>query len=743
MGTFRYLENLCPIYNQVILIAGAPLEDRTTMQNHTPPLHTRLVLRRTWPNRIFALIYACTIVALLYHQTTLLFHTTNTKVSLLMLLADIVLAFMWFTHQGFRMNPIHRKTFPENLPKDETIYPAMDVFICTADPYKEPPMVAVNTALSIMAYDYPTDKLSVYLSDDGGSDLTLFAFMEASQFAKHWLPYCKKNGIMDRCPEAHFSSNYTCFPETPKIKSMYENMKVKVEDAVVSGNVYPHEMWAHVFNHWDATFTRANHPTVLQVLLDGTIDDDVLGNAMPNLIYVSREKRKSTPHRFKAGALNVLLRVSETMTNAPIVLTMDCDMYSNDPKTPLEALCFFMDPSSDDIAFVQYPQLFHGVNKDDLYGAKFKFIFEINMAGVDGLLGASHAGTGCFFRRRAFYGEPSSHTYEQSKTRSQSIKSNEALDRANEVARSDFEAQTEWGSKLGYRYGSLVEDFYTGYRLQCEGWKSVFCSPKRPAFLGDAPMNLHDLLNQTQRWSIGVLDMMFSSHSPINYGFKTLPFLQTLCYLHYAFWPIWFIPLVIYSILPQLALIHSFPIFPKVSDPWFLLYVFAFIGAYCQDFFEFIQSGGTPLGWFNNQRAWMIRSVSSYIFGIIEYTLTKLNIYSSTFNLTNKVVDEEANTRYEKGMMEFGVESPFFYPISIVALVNLLSFIYGIMEIVKYGGLEDLFVQLFLAGFGVLNSWPIYEAMAIRNDKGKMPLKITLRSIVCASMLYLASPLVF
>ncbi|XP_023745621.1 cellulose synthase-like protein G2 isoform X1 [Lactuca sativa] len=721
------------------------------MQNHPPPLHTRLTCRRTWPNRIFALIYACNIVAILYHQTTILFHTTNTTVSVLMLVADIVLAFMWFTHQGFRMNPVHRRTFPENLPKDETKYPAMDVFICTADPYKEPPMVVVNTALSIMAYDYPTEKLSVYLSDDGGSKLTLFAFMEAAKFAKQWLPYCKKNGIMDRCPEAHFSSHYPRFPETHEIKSMYERMKVKVEESVVCGNVDldddDDKKYGHVFNHWNTEFTRVDHPTVVQVLLNGTIDNDVQGNVMPNLIYVSREKRKGTPHRFKAGALNVLLRVSHTMTNAPIVLTMDCDMYSNDPKTPLEALCYFLDPSKDsqNIAYIQYPQLFHGINKEDLYGAEFKFIFQINMTGLDGLIGPSHAGTGCFFRRGAFYGKPSSCTFEQSQSQNQrqAIQSNEVLARAHEVARCDFEAQTEWGSKLGYRYGSLVEDFYTGYLLQCQGWRSVFCLPKRPAFLGDAPMNLHDLLNQTQRWSMGVLDMAFSEYNPINYGSKILPFLQTLCYLHYTFWPIWCIPLFIYSILPQLAIIHSFPLFPKVSNPWCLLYVFSFIGAYCQELFEFILRGGTPRGWFNNQRAWIIRSLSSYIFGVIEYTLTKLHVSSSTFNVTNKVIDKEANIRYEKGMMEFGVESPFFYPISVVALVNLVALIVGIMKMIKNGGFEDLFVQLFLVGFGVLNSWPIYEAMFIRNDHGRMPLKITLRSIIIASMVYLTSPLVF
>ena len=46
---------------------------------------------------------------------------------------------------------------------------ALDVFICTTDPYKEPPIRLVSTALSIMAYDYPTEKISVYVSDDVGS----------------------------------------------------------------------------------------------------------------------------------------------------------------------------------------------------------------------------------------------------------------------------------------------------------------------------------------------------------------------------------------------------------------------------------------------------------------------------------------------------------------------------------------------------------------------------------------------
>nr|GME00518.1 cellulose synthase-like protein G3 [Ipomoea batatas] len=95
----------------------------------------------------------------------------------------------------------------------------MDVFICTADPTKEPPLDVVNTALSVMAYDYPPEKISVYVSDDGGSELTLFAFMEAAKFARHWLPFCRENKVVDRCPDVFFSSGYGASLHSQKLKA--------------------------------------------------------------------------------------------------------------------------------------------------------------------------------------------------------------------------------------------------------------------------------------------------------------------------------------------------------------------------------------------------------------------------------------------------------------------------------------------------------------------------------------------
>jgi hypothetical protein len=85
--------------------------------------------------------------------------------------------------------------------------PCVDIFVCTADPHSEPPSLVMSTTLSLMAYDYPTEKLSVYLSDDGGSVLTFYAMWEASSFAKHWIPFCKRYNIEPRSPAAYFSES--------------------------------------------------------------------------------------------------------------------------------------------------------------------------------------------------------------------------------------------------------------------------------------------------------------------------------------------------------------------------------------------------------------------------------------------------------------------------------------------------------------------------------------------------------
>ena len=122
--------------------------------------------------------------------------------------------------------------------------------------------------------------------------------------------------------------------------------------------------------------------------------------------------------------------------------------------------------------------------------------------------------------------------------------------------------------QIGFNYGSLVEDFYTGYRLHCKGWKSILCYPKRPAFLGSSPIALNDMLCQSKRWFMGYFEIICCKFSPLTFGLKSLNLLQALCYIHYISWPFWSIPVPVYAFLPQLALINSTPIFPKVCLHW-------------------------------------------------------------------------------------------------------------------------------------------------------------------------------
>ncbi|MFS8007155.1 putative cellulose synthase (UDP-forming) [Helianthus anomalus] len=54
---------------------------------------------------------------------------------------------------------------------------------------------------SILAVDYPVDKVACYISDDGAAMLTFEAHSETSEFARKWVPFCKKFNIEPRVPE--------------------------------------------------------------------------------------------------------------------------------------------------------------------------------------------------------------------------------------------------------------------------------------------------------------------------------------------------------------------------------------------------------------------------------------------------------------------------------------------------------------------------------------------------------------
>lgn len=75
------------------------------------------------------------------------------------------------------------------------------------------------------------------------------------------------------------------------------------------------------------------------------------------------------------------IRVSGEISNAPIILNLDCDMYSNNADAIREALCFFMDEKQGhQISFVQLPQRYANITKNDLYGNVARVTHEVSFS---------------------------------------------------------------------------------------------------------------------------------------------------------------------------------------------------------------------------------------------------------------------------------------------------------------------------------------------------------------------------
>ncbi|XP_059073973.1 cellulose synthase A catalytic subunit 7 [UDP-forming] [Cryptomeria japonica] len=335
-------------------------------------------------------------------------------------ICEIWFAISWILDQFPKWFPINRETYLDRLSLryeregEPSMLAPVDLFVSTVDPLKEPPLVTANTVLSILAVDYPVDKVSCYISDDGASMLTFESLSETSEFARKWVPFCKKFNIEPRAPEMYFSEKIdylkdkvqpTFVKERRAMKREYEEFKVRINALVAKALKVPKEGWImQDGTPWPGNNTR-DHPGILQVFLGhgGGLDTD--GNELPRLVYVSREKRTGFQHHKKAGAMNALVRVSAVLTNAPFMLNLDCDHYINNSKAVKEAMCFMMDPKvGRKVCYVQFPQRFDGIDRNDRYANRNTVFFDINMKGLDGIQGPVYVGTGCVFRRYALYG---------------------------------------------------------------------------------------------------------------------------------------------------------------------------------------------------------------------------------------------------------------------------------------------------------------------------------------------------
>ncbi|EEE51108.1 hypothetical protein OsJ_31839 [Oryza sativa Japonica Group] len=335
-------------------------------------------------------------------------------------ICELWFALSWILDQLPKWSPVTRETYLDRLALryerdgEPCRLAPIDFFVSTVDPLKEPPIITANTVLSILAVDYPVDRVSCYVSDDGASMLLFDTLSETAEFARRWVPFCKKFTIEPRAPEFYFSQKIdylkdkvqpTFVKERRAMKREYEEFKVRINALVAKAQKKPEEGWVmQDGTPWPGNNTR-DHPGMIQVYLGSQGALDVEGSELPRLVYVSREKRPGYNHHKKAGAMNSLVRVSAVLTNAPFILNLDCDHYVNNSKAVREAMCFLMDKQlGKKLCYVQFPQRFDGIDRHDRYANRNTVFFDINMKGLDGIQGPVYVGTGTVFNRQALYG---------------------------------------------------------------------------------------------------------------------------------------------------------------------------------------------------------------------------------------------------------------------------------------------------------------------------------------------------
>ncbi|CAN4118140.1 unnamed protein product [Withania somnifera] len=738
------------------------------------------------------------------------------------IICEIWFAISWIFDQFPKWVPIQRETYLDRLSLryEKEGKPSelahIDIFVSTVDPLKEPPLITANTVLSILAVDYPVDKVSCYVSDDGAAMLTFEALSETSEFARKWVPFSKKFNIEPRAPEWYFAQKVDYLKnkvdpsfvrERRAMKRDYEEFKVRINGLVAVAQKVPEDGWTmQDGTPWPGNNVR-DHPGMIQVFLGHDGIRDIEGKVLPRLIYVSREKRPGYDHHKKAGAMNALMRVSAVISNAPYLLNVDCDHYINNSKALREAMCFMMDPTSGKkICYVQFPQRFDGIDRHDRYSNRNVVFFDINMKGLDGIQGPIYVGTGCVFRRQALYGydapkkaKPPGKTcncwpnwccfccksrkkHKKGKTTKdkKKIKGKDAsmlihalenieegiedsekaflmsqiklekkfgqspvfvastlledggvppgassaslLKEAIHVISCGYEDKTEWGKEVGWIYGSVTEDILTGFKMHCHGWRSVYCMPKRPAFKGSAPINLSDRLHQVLRWALGSVEIFFSKHCPIWYGYGCgLKPLERFSYINSIVYPLTSLPLIAYCTLPAICLLTGKFIVPELSNYASIVFMALFISIAATTILE-IRWGGVGIDdMWRNEQFWVIGGLLKVLAGV-----------NTSFTVTSKAADDGEFSE----LYLFKWTSLLIPPMTLL-IINIIGVVVGVSDAINngYDSWGPLFGKLFFALWVIVHLYPFLKGLM--GKQSNVPTIIIVWSILLASILSL------
>ncbi|TKY72666.1 Cellulose synthase A catalytic subunit 4 of UDP-forming [Spatholobus suberectus] len=670
---------------------------------------------------------------------------------LISVICEIWFALSWILDQFPKWFPITRETYLDRLAlrfdregEPNQLAP-VDVFVSTVDPLKEPPIITANTVLSILSVDYPVDKVSCYVSDDGASMLLFDSLAETAEFARRWVPFCKKYNIEPRAPEFYFSQKIdylkdkvqpTFVKERRAMKREYEEFKVKINSLVAKAQKKPEEGWVmQDGTPWPGNNTR-DHPGMIQVYLGSAGALDVEGKELPRLVYISREKRPGYPHHKKAGAMNALI-------NMKGLDGIQGPVYVGTGTVFNRQALYGYDPPEVQVKKKSGKGLFSVFSKNkkkkmmgkDYVRKGSGSMFDLEEI-EEGLEGYEELEKSSLMSQKSFekrFGQSPvfiASTLMENGGLPESTNSQSLVKEAIHVISCGYEEKTEWGKEIGWIYGSVTEDILTGFKMHCRGWKSVYCMPKRAAFKGSAPINLSDRLHQVLRWALGSVEIFLSRHCPLWYGYGgKLKYLERLAYTNTIVYPFTSIPLLAYCTIPAVCLLTGKFIIPTLTNLASVWFMALFISIILTGVLELRWSGVTIEDWWRNEQFWVIGGVSAHLFAVFQGLLKVLAGVDTNFTVTAKAADDA-----EFGELYLFKWTTLLIPPTTLIILNIVGVVAGVSDAINngYGSWGPLFGKLFFAFWVIVHLYPFLKGLM--GKQNRTPTIVVLWSILLASI---------
>ncbi|KAF2285419.1 hypothetical protein GH714_004256 [Hevea brasiliensis] len=155
---------------------------------------------------------------------------------------------------------------------------------------------------------------------------------------------------------------------------------------------------------------------------------------------------------------------------------------------------------------------------------------------------------------------------------------------------------------------------------------------------------------------------------------------------------------------------------------------------------EVLSSGGSVQTWWNEQRIWMIKSVTVYTYGSLDAILKWVGLRKASFVPTNKVAKEGQITLYQKGKFSYQASTVLLAPMVALIILNMVSLVGRVARMFIPGTWKYMFGQVFLTLYNVALNFPVIEGMLLRKDEGRIPFSVSLLSVVFSlAFLYLGS----